>query len=593
MELESACELNSKTLQLAGEELDAFLRKAEQALPVKLAVSADIKRGQVELLDDVLLLTAPSAVEALHTVYAFAEKYLGFCFFEPGRDLHNPKRALPIKEGLFFVLPEPRLKRRGFIQEFPFSEDSYMLAEWMVRNRLNYLLVWMKYYDQASTELKEAFRIRGIEIESGHHNFDYWIPLEKYSATHPEFFAVIDGKRIKHEAGDKALFLSKQLCTTNQELRDEIVKNMVSYARAHPEVTTLSLIPNDGFGWCECERCSAFYDKNEKGEWYSVSEHVYKADRIYHDLFAYVGEKLTEQVPNVSLTLAAYINYCSPSPGFELKRNMAVHFAPYWRCTAHKLYDSSCPINSRYAEDIQRWVQAKDGGEVNIYEYLMGVNLYVSLPNVFHEAIFDEIDWLASSGVDGYLTQFHIPHWTAYGLNYYCMAKAAAGGDKTETLDALFQSLFGQDAELARTFYAKAKALVNAEERCHITYPRSLLKNTGIQDYEALHSLAEKLCAAGPENRFRQELLIWTEYLLRFKKLFDQYESGEVNPDGIQAFQDWVLSIEDTRVFVHAKVKNFLNAWLKAITEGKPWLHYNIPWEDEYVRRHDTLLQAK
>ena len=136
----------------------------------------------------------------------------------------------------------------------------------MAKNKMNYLLVWMKYYDELSDELKEFARIRGIEIESGHHNFNYWIPGKIYTNAHPDFFAEINGKRINPSTKDDELLLSEQLCTTNPKLRSEIVRRMVEYCDKHPEVKTISLVPNDGFGWCECENCSKFYDKNKKGD---------------------------------------------------------------------------------------------------------------------------------------------------------------------------------------------------------------------------------------------------------------------------------------------------------------------------------------
>jgi hypothetical protein len=482
-----------KTLQLARNELNSFLARSKKNLKSEFILSPKETGGSVSMRGGALVFSAPTETDILHTVYAFAEKFLGFCFFEPGCDRCNADLERPLEEGLLLTLTEPKIKRRGFIQEFPFSKDSYILADWMARSRLNYLLVWMKYYDAAPPELKEYFAERGIEIESGHHNFDYWIPLEKYCESNPEFFAVTGGRRVKYEKGDSALLLSKQLCVTNPELRAEIVRNMVKYARANPELKTISLIPNDGFGWCECGECSKFYDPGRKGEIYSVSEHVYKADKIYHDMFEDIAARLRKELPDINLTLCAYVNYSAPSDGFTLKKGSAVHFAPYWRCSKHKIYDGTCPINSRYAEDFKKWAGAKRGGELNIYEYLMGVNLYVSFPNVLHEDIFDEIDWFSSNGADGYLTQFHIPHWTVYGLNFYCMAKAAAGAGKKETSEYLLKSLFGRDAMLAKKFYERSRQLAHDSGKCLVTYPHALLSRVKLERYEELNALAGEL----------------------------------------------------------------------------------------------------
>ena len=159
--------------------------------------------------------------------------------------------------------------------------------------------------------------MRGIEIIGGGHNFSFLIPAEKYAATHPEFFAERNGERIKPSSAKSALLLSEQLCTTNPDLREELVKNIIEYSHTHPRIKSLNLSPNDGFGWCECKECSKLYDKNTKGELYSLSEHVHQANGIYHQLVKYVNTRLREENCRLTLGFGAYINYCRPSEGME------------------------------------------------------------------------------------------------------------------------------------------------------------------------------------------------------------------------------------------------------------------------------------
>jgi DNA-binding LacI/PurR family transcriptional regulator len=104
----------------------------------------------------------------------------------------------------------------------------------MAKNKLNYLMVWMKYYDELSAELKEYAAIRGIIIESGHHNFDYLIPPEKYRKNHPDFFAVTAENKRRQLAGMPEV--SRQLCTTNPALRTELLNSLLRYRKEHPEI---------------------------------------------------------------------------------------------------------------------------------------------------------------------------------------------------------------------------------------------------------------------------------------------------------------------------------------------------------------------
>jgi hypothetical protein len=588
------------TLNLAYNELCKYLGKRFPCKDAQKSIPLDVefKTGKltegynVELQDEKLVFNGTSPVEILYAVYDFAEECLGFCFFEPGVDRQNADSAeIELTAGKLFSA-RPLLKRSGFIQEFPFSDDNYIIGDWMAKNRMNYILTWMKYYDKLSTEMLEFYRVRGIEIESGHHNFDYWIPLDKYCKEHPEFFAVVDGKRVKYEESDNALLLSKQLCTTNPGLRREIVKNMVQYCKQHPNLRTISLIPNDGFGWCECEECSKFYDTSEKGELYSVSEHVYKADRIYHDMMRDIVSQLRQELPDINVTFCAYINYCAPSEGFKLERNMAVHFAPYWRCINHRLDDPECYTNSHYARDLEKWLAAKAGGEVNIYEYYMGVNLYLSLPMIHHEDIFDEMAWYNRKGVDGVLTQFHLPHWTAYGLNYYMMGKAAWNFERDKSVEHCYRDLFGQDAKDAAAFYDKLKALLVSAGKCHIPYPFSLLSRTELEQYEDIFDSARSLAAKAPNDKFRQELAVWAEYMLRYKQLFDDYQAGRLDENGLDEFLGWIHSHRDTRVFVHDKFDMYFKALRECLRTGKQWYHFNIDWEDGYIKKHRQTLNT-
>lgn len=580
--------MNDTTLALAKGEL------AKYGLEAEIRLEEGLPSFEIRRIDGRTVIAAPSSVEALYGVYDLAERFGGYCFFEPGRDRFDAlqKRALP-GDGVVVAARRPLLKRRGFIQEFPFNEETPQLFDWMAKNKLNYLLVWMKYYDELPEDLKAMAQTRGIVIESGHHNFSYWIPASKYAKTHPEFFAEIDGKRIKPSEGKGDLLLSEQLCTTNPELRSEIVRNMLDYCEKHPEVKVISLVPNDGFGWCECKECSKFYDKSEKGDFYSVSEHVYKANRIYHDLVKEVAARLHEKRPDIQLTFCAYVNYCEPAPGFRLTPGLAVHFAPYWRCINHLVDDPECYYNSNYAKDIMEWEAVKDGGEINIYEYYMGVNFYLSLPMVHFRELFHEMGWYEEHHVDGILTQFHIPHWSVYGLNYALMAKAARGESPQDAIPILFRSLFGNDGEAYLDFYWNVKEMLLHIGKCHIPHPYSLFRRTTLSQFKEIHRQAGELAARDPSNRLGREILVWTEYLVRFKSLFDDYHAGVLTEEMLDEFLAWIHSFRTTRVFVHERFDMYFQALRSCLRTGKPWVHFNIDWEDGYVIRETEMDGGK
>ena len=73
-------------------------------------------------------------------------------------------------------------------------------------------------------------------------------------------------------------------------------------------------------------------------------------------------------------------------------------------------------------------------------------------------------------------------------------------------------------------------------------------------------------------------------------KLFDDYHKGEAGVAEIEAFRKWIHAYGDTRVFVHSRIDLLLDAWIDAVKAKKEWLHFNIDWEDEYIRKHRDLL---
>ena len=603
-DLDIVSECSNEQLELAANELYRLFatrfagdNEPDQMVEVTFTIDEKAKGFSVKAKENALEFIAPTALEILYSVYDFAEEYLGYTFFEPGVDnLDEFGGKVALKTTGYLIRNRvPALEIRGFVQEFPFSnEESYIIADWMVKNKLNYLQTWMKYYNQLDEDMLEFYRLRGITIEAGHHNFSYLIPTEKYAATNPEFFAEIGGKRIKPGVNKGELLLSEQLCTTNPALREELVKQLIEYGKKHPEVTHVGLNPNDGFGWCECKECSKFYDKNRKGELYSLAEHVYLAGEIFHDLLRYVNRRLREEKSQLNVTFCAYINYCYPTKDMYLDEGLTVAFANYWRCINHKINDPECPVNSRYASDIEAWCKVKRGGKIMIYEYFMGVNFYLSLPMIHTSKIFDEVAYYKQIGVDGIITQFHLTHWSVYGINYYTMANALYNKKRPAVLKKMYYALFNTDAAEGKRFFNKAAKLLASAGKCHIPYPYALFSRTDIKDYRQLKRMAEKLCAKLPRDDYRKDLVIWTEYMLRFKSFFDDYHAGKAGIKELKAFQKWLeKKCTGRNIVVVKKFLFYTDHILADIAQGKKWIHFGLDWEDAYILKHESGILSE
>ena len=124
--MNTVCE--QKTLELAHSELTRFNGYA------KLNVDPSLPSFEIRCTSGAVMISGPTAVDVLYGVYDFAERYLGYCFFEPGRDRFDAENIVyPLPEGVLVKARAPLMKNRGFIQEFPFDADTPALFDWMAK----------------------------------------------------------------------------------------------------------------------------------------------------------------------------------------------------------------------------------------------------------------------------------------------------------------------------------------------------------------------------------------------------------------------------------------------------------------------------
>ncbi len=580
----------SPTLALARSEFERLCNgKAEFLLDEKLS-SFEISRR-----NGAWVFSAPGEVELLYAVYDCAERFCGYDFFEPGTEDFDPACVVTdLPDGVLVSAKKPIVRHCGFIQEFPFDEEETpKLFDFMAKNKLNYLLVWMKYYDELSAELKQYAAVRGITIESGHHNFEYLIPQEKYGKDHPEYFAV-RAKDSDIKALPGVTHASRQLCTTEPGLRREVARQLLDYCRKNPELTRVGLNPNDGFGWCECPRCSKYYLPDDNRKFRSSTKPGYfYAEKAYDEFIGTVADEIHREKPELALNFFAYVNYATPAGDFKLTPGIAVQHANYWRCVKHDIYDPDCPTNRGFWNDIKAWAKAKAGGEFMLYEYYMGINFYMSLPLLFWRRMFDEFDCYRKLGADGVLTQFQMGHWSIYGSNYRFMAAAARGGDFETALDRFYERRFGKCASEAKEFFKAVDEVMNSFEECHIPTPASLFSRIKLEQLEVLMPPARRLARRLPDIRPAADLEIWVSYLIRFKKLYDKEIARTILPDEMKKFLKWIKQQKTRRVLATKQVLRYLGMWLEDVENDRPCRFFDVDWPAEFRRRREIINRAK
>ena len=190
-------------------------------------------------------------------------------------------------------------------------------------------------------------------LGGGHMTFAGPIPAKIYYEKHPEYFALIDGKRVK----------GQQYCISNPEVRrlvaDYIIRKLdENQGRGFFHFGMQDV--NDG--WCECEECRKLDGSDTvAGGFQNVSTRFQKTVRA-------IAEMVYEKYPDADLRVWAYHTYRELPEGVTIHPKMKLQFCPHGRCYGHFLDDPDCPRNVRIYKLLQDWLKIAPS-DVFTFEY--------------------------------------------------------------------------------------------------------------------------------------------------------------------------------------------------------------------------------
>ena len=442
------------------------------AIALKICKDTNLSQEGYEIRTDgqTLTISAPEPVGVVFGTYYFLTQYVG-CRFTglPPDGEYIPQRE-SVEIGDVAVRRKPKLWYRGLqfsktegLNDYP-AETAIKRIDWMAKNGMNFVLYTPKYQfgeggaDRFYTDtwffrhIYPEVRKRGLKLDMNHHNLFYWLPPEKYFKKHPEWYALRNGKRSAYPA-------QLAICTSNAQAVQTLVQNVLAYLREHPEVEIVGVIPEDGWGMCECEECRKLDFPDEK---FCVGPVDYRKPegenrskaRRYALLVNEVARAVKKEFPSVYVGMAAYIDIQWPPRDVVLEDNVVPWVAIYWRCGAHPLGPHSCPVNTLFWDILKEWKKAHVGRLI-LYEYYMGMATYRSLPFPVAEVMIREWPGLKKLGVDGATIQSTGESHETYGLNYYTFARLGWEDnlEYEKVLDDYLLGMFGSVASEVRPIW--------------------------------------------------------------------------------------------------------------------------------------------
>ena len=256
------------------------------------------------------------------------------------------------------------------------------------------------------------------------HSYPRAIPAETYSKTHPEYFALVGGKRMaEKDIPDNQM---EHYCISNPEVQELIYQDLVHWLDFGYDSVCLG--QQDGFIACQCEECKKLYETGE--DW---SEKLW----IFHHRLA---ERLRTDRPGKKVLLLSYGLTWSPPKTFKsFPENATVLL---------------CRMTP---EVLEQWAKCDVPGGYTGYVYIWGAYNYtgysLSTTPLQTAKLAKKFHTLGLQGLilDGFGRMFGME-----GPSYYVFGRMFDDPENLEVgklLDEYYNAAFGEAAAPMRKFF--------------------------------------------------------------------------------------------------------------------------------------------
>lgn len=349
--------------------------------------------------------TVPKLAGVDHAVSLFLEEVAGVRWIWPGKsgEVIPQNASLPIPQLNRSGVPQFRRRElMGGYTRFQAKERNQELAEWNRRTR-------------QGNQLNANFG----------HAWASVMPPKKYFEAHPEWYSLVNGKRI-----------DAQLCISNPQLRDEFVKNLLALP-GNQKLDIVSVSANDGYGFCECELCRAKGDTNA----------------AYWDFVNDIAQRVKVLRPGLGIGTFAYTYSRQPPKKIKkLPDNVYLSMTSY--ATQLMLPEG----RKEYVDFVNSW--KSKGVKIVMREY-WGMHYWLDLPVVYPHEIADEIKIGAEAGLMGAYGETG-KNFATQAPNYYMLTHLLWNpqGDPKAILND-FYATFGPAEKGVREYYETMEKAVN------------------------------------------------------------------------------------------------------------------------------------
>lgn len=136
-----------------------------------------------------------------------------------------------------------------------------------------------------------------VDTLFGGHTYERAVPRETYAAAHPEYFALVGGKRTADQPGNA------QYCISNPDVQELFFKDLIDSIDRGYDIVDLG--QPDGFRACQCEACDKLFGTGK--DW---------AEKLWI-LHRNLAEQVEKARPGKIVTMMSYIQTELPPKSFK------------------------------------------------------------------------------------------------------------------------------------------------------------------------------------------------------------------------------------------------------------------------------------
>ena len=459
----------------------------------------------------------------LYGVYAFLEDELGVRFFNP--DVTHVPRRRSVEIGILDRSDAPVMEYRE-----P-SISEFRNTEFTVRRRVN---------GNFARSRVEKFG-GGVGYALGYfvHTFTRLLPPDVYFDEHPEYYAEINGQRIREKT---------QLCLSNPDVLKLVKQRVLEELRKQPDSMLFSVSQDDNYNGCTCEKCRAV-DEEEGSMSGSVLRFVNQ-----------VAEAVEEEFPHVVIDTLAYQYTRKPPKITRPRHNVSVRLCSIECCFVHPLRDCrnddpdapNIDLSQPFAEDLIGW--GKVCNRLYIWDYVTNFShFWMPHPN-FH-VLADNVRFFAENGVKGVFEQGcrSIGGGEFTGLRAYILSKALWNPDidENQLMDEYLNGVYGASGPYLRKYLETVYNAVN-DAGCHL------------------------YCFNHPDKPWHT-----MELVEKCEKIFDEAEKVADNEEILLRVQKQRLAVRYLRILLTPKGSAERNALIDAFQPDAENFGLTMIWERE------------